>query len=83
MLTPGLWQVAAVREPVPTYNPRRRCPKCGFRWVHTRWIRIPSDVTSHNDDGLVREYLARTCRRCRYWWPEKPLDNDTLERTAW
>lgn len=82
MLSSQPWQFAAAREPVPPYRPRRRCPKCGCRWIRTRWVRIPRDVATPAD-GLLREFLARICWRCGFWWPEKPLDNDKTERTVW
>lgn len=76
------WQFAAVRGPIPVFDLRRRCPKCGCRLVRTRWVRIPKDITTP-DDQLLREYLARTCWRCRYWWPERVFSDDTLEGTSW
>ncbi|EHK87630.1 hypothetical protein ACQPZU_12210 [Saccharomonospora azurea] len=77
------WRFTAVQGPIPVFDLRRRCPKCQCRWVRTRWVRVPKDITTPDDTQLVREYLARICWRCRYWWPERPSIDDGLEGSAW
>lgn len=58
--------------------------KRGWRFEQRKrhaWLYAPDGVTTA--DGLLREFLARICWRCGFWWPEKPLDNDKTERTVW
>ena len=52
-------------RPLPPYDSRARCPKCGDRRVSTRY-----------DNGCTplalahAEHLARRCGRCGYEWPQ-------------
>ena len=59
------------------YDPDATCPKCGhddIMTVHHKFGRQSTvcspSVSAYFRDMPEGEHLHRTCRRCRYEWPE-------------
>lgn len=58
--------------PLPPFDPRARCPKCGFNRVATRFC------AGRTIDCLIRvlrEHLHRRCGRCGYDWIQATKDH--------
>jgi rRNA maturation protein Nop10 len=59
-------------SPLPPYDPKARCPKCGHDRVGTRWkVAKPEHIT----ETRAAEWLMRHCERCEFNWDEACIED--------
>ncbi len=64
--------------PLPIYDPKRACCKCGSTDVSTTYRTTSQISVSVNGScGTDAPHLCRFCRVCGYRWAEAPLDGAT------
>jgi len=63
------------------FDPKSKCPKCGFEEIRTyylkavEWVSYSDSDRTYNGEQLHKEHLKRTCTRCRFTWPENISNN--------